>query len=277
MQTDGIFTTRLIEIPFENWNQEIVLWATGDWHRNSPAHDKEKFEEFLEDAQGDYILGVGDYLDSISTSERKAFKSMSIHDSTIKTIENLYEKYVDELADLLKNVKVLGLCGGNHYYEFSYGLNTDSLLCKKIGCPYLGVNSIIRLLLRHDKTHAHAVDIVIHHGQGGCRTSGASINKVERMAMSFNADIILQGHDHNRSVDYINRLGLSSNHILENKKILLARTGSFLRSYEENMPSYAVDAAYAPSDLGALKISITPRRKKDGKEDRRFVEIKATI
>lgn len=277
MQTDGIFTTQTIEIPFDQYNKPIVLWASGDWHYNSPNCDKEKFDEFLAEAKGSFLLGMGDYLDSISTSERKAFRTIELHDSTVRTLEELYRRHVDALAKKLKGIKVLGLCGGNHYYDFPSGITSDQMLCDKLNCRYLGVNSLIRLILAYSEHHRHTVDVVIHHGLGGGRTAGASVNKLENMAKHFNADIILQGHDHNVCADYINRLGLSSNNKLENKKILLARTGSFLKSYEEGIPSYAVDSAFAPSSLGAIKISITPRRDKSNNGDKRWVEIKATI
>lgn len=277
MKTDGIFTTQLFDIPFKKYNEPITLWASGDWHINSPNHDKEKFNEFLKEADGDFFLGTGDYQDFISSSERKSLRSIEIHDSTTTTIEGLYENYVNELAEKLKNIKVLGLCGGNHYYVFKSSITSDQMLCQRIGCRYMGVNAFIRLLLSYDNHHRHAVDIVIHHGLSGGRTSGSSINKVEQMAQFFNADIVLQGHDHNISADYINRLGLSSNHILENKKILLGRTGSFLKAYEEGVPCYCVDSAYMPSSLGALKIMLTPKRVISNKQDRRWVEIRATI
>lgn len=276
MKTDGIFTTKVVEVPFKKYNEPITLWASGDWHYNSPNCDKEKFDEFIEEAQGDYLVGLGDYLDSISTSERKAFRAMSLHDSTVRTLEELYRSHVDDVASKLKGIKVLGLCGGNHFYEFPTGVTTDHLLCEKLKAKYLGVNCLLRLILRYDKKHAHVVDIVMHHGKSGT-TLGSGITQLVKMANNFHCHIVLQGHNHQIEAGYKNRLCLTSNHILENRKILLGRTGSFLKAYEDGNPSYAVDAGYDPASLGALKILITPRRDKANKQDKRWVDIKAVL
>lgn len=265
----------------------IYLGIFSDTHYNSPACDKDKFHKFISEIKRKkgYLLGLGDYLDSVSSSERKALRMMELHDGTTETIEDTYMQDIDDFVQAIKPLqdRVIGLGGGNHYYQFTSGISSDQLLCLKLRCKYLGVNSIIRLLLRLNKTHALKVDICIHHGRGGgAKRVGTSLNHLQDMATFFDADIILQGHDHDRKVDYINRLGLSSNNILQNRKILLARTGSFLRSYEEGRSSYAVDAGYPPSDLGGVLVRLTPCRehRKFGtpkRIDKYWVDIEATI
>lgn len=283
MKTDGIFSTYLYEIPVKSYGQPIYLGATGDWHYNSENCDKEKLKNFLLElkSKNGYLIGTGDYLDSVSSSERKALRKIEIHDQTQIAIQKLFESHVIELSGLLKGIKVIALAGGNHYFEFPSGITSDQLLCQKIGCQYLGVNSIVRLIFRKDKTHAIKLDVCIHHGiGGGGRRVGTSLNKLQDMAGFFDCDIYLQGHNHDRSIDYINRLGLSSNHRLENKKMLLARTGSFLKSYEEGRASYAVAAMYPPADLGGVMIKLTPMKKwidRKNNKDARWVDIEATI
>lgn len=286
MKTDGIFTTHTVEIKFDKYNSPIDLNVFGDIHWNSEQCDRNKFKEWCKEVKSrrrkQIYLGMGDYLDSISTSERHSLTCSSLHESTNQRIEKAIQKDLDEFIKQISFMKgsIIGVIGGNHFYNFSYGMSSDQLIAKGLGCKYLGVNSIIRILFLYNKgCGVHKFDICAHHGLGGGRTIGASMNKLQNMANSFDVDAILMGHDHNRAIDYINRIGLNDKCKLVNRRILIARTGTFLKCFEENKPSYAVDAAYPPSDLGALKITLTPCRKQEdrGTVDSRWIDIEATI
>lgn len=290
MKTTGIFTTHVFEIPFNQYNKPIYVNPFGDIHHNSPSCDKDKFFEWCEEKKrlkNQYFLGIGDYLDSLSTSERRAYASAAMHDSSNERIERAFEEDTKDFIKIISFMKdkMIGMVGGNHYYTFPSGINTDQMICQSLGCRFLGVNALIRLILRYDKTHAHKIDICVHHGEGGGKTVGASMNKLQTMANSFDSDIVLQGHDHNRAVDFINRLGLTDGGRgqikLMNRRILLGRTGSFLKGYVEGKPSYVVDAALPPSDLGTITIQLTPRREwstqKGKRVDTRWVDINASL
>lgn len=272
MKTDGIFTIHNVEIETKHLNPFYIIIA-GCFHYNSTNHDREKLTKFFSEVSelnGEkYFLGMGDYFEYISSTSRSFIKS-SKRSEIGEALETIAREDVENLTNFMKtnyNGKYIGLIGGNHYYEFASGLTTDTMLADNIKTRYLGVNSFIRLSYKYGKAKRMAIDICAHHGLGGGRTCGSSINKLQTMANSFNADILLQGHDHNRCVDYINRLELSQVGNLRNRKILLARTGSFLKSYENGKSCYAVDAMYSPSDLGGLIIKVSPfRDTKDGND-----------
>jgi len=233
---------------------------------------------------------MGDYFDLFSTSERNIINNPSLHDSTAKTLDALYEKEVSRLAKEISFMKgrLIGLLGGNHYAKFSSGITTDHMLAHLLGTKYLGVNSYIRLSFRQGTKHATSLslDIWAHHGLGGGRTVGASINKVEKMAEIAEADIFLMGHDHHKEVSPKIRfrlVGAGENVRLLKRKIILARTGCFLKGYVEGESSYAVDAAYNPNDVGVVKIEMTPRRSEKGfdeagnRQDRMWVDLHGSI
>ena len=173
--------------------------------------------------------------------------------------------------------RIIGLIGGNHYFNLSYGMSSDQLLCQKLKCDYLGVNSLVKLVFKYQSSNfSNQLVLCLHHGK-----QGKGLNSLKEMANSFDADVILHGHNHDRQLDYINRLGISSQDKLVDRKILLARTGSFLRNFVDNQSSYAVDASYPPGDIGRVYINITPMRKQVGhgkdREDNRWLEMEATI
>jgi hypothetical protein len=171
---------------------------------------------------------------------------------------------------------LIGLLCGNHYGVFrggkgkkenaDNGLTTDEKLCRLMGTKYLGATSFVQLVFA-SKNHATsmALDMWVHHGSAVCATLGGSITQVEKMQNTAIADIYLLAHDHKRfAVPASPKLFLRKAHAglptLHHKKIILARTGSFMRGYVDGEDSYISEKAAPPSDLGVVKIEITPRR-----------------
>ena len=286
MRTTGIFTVHRFEIEYDEVNKPIYLIPFGDVHKTSPMHHAERWAEFLYWARSKkraYFLGMGDYDDLGSTSERNILADRALHESTVMTLEDLYlnntKRFAKDIAFM--RGRLIGLLGGNHYGEFQNGMTTDHKLCELLDCKYLGVSSFIRLSFRPKTKHTgfSAIDIFAHHGRGGGRTAGASMNPVYQMADIAEADIYLMGDNHQKAINHKSRLRLNSgpNLRLSHRKILCARTGSFLKGYEENCKSYLVDGAFNPTDLGVVKIELTPRREYKDKSEFHYVDIHASI
>jgi len=229
---------------------------------------------------------MGDLDDMSSTSERCVLNSASLHESTLRTLDDMYRDNVDRFASEISFMKgkLIGLIEGNHYSELTSGITTTQLLCEKMGCKYLGVSAFIRLALKKANKSNQCLDIWAHHGLGGGRTAGASINKLENMIKGASADIYLQGHDHKKQIAMQSRLRLNQGKgglNLENRKIVMARTGSFLRGYVDGESSYVADGAYSPTDLGTVMIKIVPMRKNATVNsvniDKRWIEMTASL
>jgi hypothetical protein len=274
VRTTGVFTIHSIAIPFSKFEQPIYIIPFGDVHRSSPLCHVPKWEKFLKWAEGKeraYFLGMGDYDDMASTSERSILLDRKIHDSTKQTLEQLYDRHTDRLVKELSFMKgrLLGLIEGNHYGEYLDGTTTTHRMARGLGTRYLGCSSFLRLMLAYQAKDGNrlaqtvSVDIWAHHGMGASRLVGGSLNRVEQMAEAASADIYLMGHDHKKSAATKNRLRLRGNNHglrLSHQKVLLARTGSFLKGYEDGQPSYVADSAMGPTDLGVVKIELTPKR-----------------
>jgi hypothetical protein len=269
MQTPGIFTIYRFEIPYTKYNEPIYLIPFGDIHRSSPMCDITRWADFLDWAKSKkraYFLGMGDYDDLGSTSEREILNNAKLHDSTKITLEQLYMKHVKTLTKELAFTqgRLIGLLDGNHYGLFSDGTTTTQRMCQLLECKYLGANAFIRLAFVNKPLRANnTVDVWAHHGKGSARLTGGSLNRVEQMLETAEADICLMGHDHRKSVALKSRLklqGSGDSLRLSRRKILIGRTGSFLRGYEPDEASYVVDACLNPTELGVIKIELTPRR-----------------
>lgn len=288
MKTRGDFTIHNYKIEFEKWGEPIYLLPFGDVHKSSPMHHAEKWAEYLAWAKSKpraYFLGLGDYDDLASTSERLILNNPALHESTVRTLEELYLNNVLRFTKDIEFMRdrLIGLMGGNHFGVFPNGTTTDQKMCEILGCKYLGVNTFIRLSFHKtgDTGKRLALDIFAHHGRGGGRTIGASLNPVHAMNNIAEADIYLMGDNHQKEVAHKEKLRLTGSRtngvVLTHRKQLYARTGSYLKGYEENTQSYIVDALLPPSDLGSIKIELTPKRIEKGDEDRMIIDIHASI
>jgi hypothetical protein len=286
MQTTGIFTTHRFEIENAKYNEPIYVIPFGDVHRSAPLCHVEKWKEFLEWAKTKkraYFLGCGDYDDLASTSEREMLGNPKMHESTVKTLESLYYSHTKRFAEEIKFMKgrCIGFLEGNHYGQFQNGTTTTQKLAEHLECKYLGVSSFIRLSFQPiERSGPLSIDIWAHHGQGASRLLGGSLNRVQQMAEAAEADIYLMGHDHKKSIASTTRLQLRHGRggtRLSHRKMLLCRTGSFLKGYVEGQASYIADRAGSPTDLGVVKIELTRRRKCAGGEDHDYIDIHAGL
>ena len=197
--TDGLFTLNEYEIQMPGYNQPIHIVPFGDVHRNAPSCNVEKWLDSLEQMKrldNAYFLGMGDYDDLMSASEREVFASPKVHESTRKSLDDFADAKTKDLAKELRFMKgkLLGLLGGNHYYLYQTGITSDQKLADKLDCRYLGCSSVIRAQLRmkgvqRSSASSFALDIWAHHGKGAARLVGGSFNRVEQMREAFHCDI----------------------------------------------------------------------------------------
>jgi hypothetical protein len=271
MKTTGLFRTAVKQIEVKSITEPIRIIPFGDVHWGSPGFSARHWREFISQSKrlkNAYFLGMGDYCDFASTSERAALRQIDLHDATRELLETVAYK---QLNDFRRSIawmgdRLLGIIGGNHTYEFADGTTADEKLANLLGVPFLGVCAVIRLALdSHGKRTA--VDIFAHHGTGGNGyTEGNSINQVARLRSIVIADIYIEGHDHDKWTKPGKPILVPSlNHKTGELEIrervpLLVRSGSFLKAYEPNARSYIVDTARTPCQLGTVEIQIRLKR-----------------
>lgn len=271
MKTTGLFTVQQFPV-FVKSGKQVDVIPFGDIHRHAPLCNEERWHEFCargvkEQHQEKYYIGMGDYDDLASSSERKIFANPELHESTTQTMDDFAEEKTKKLAKEISFMKgkLIGLMEGNHFWKFQSGVTNTQRLCQIMNCAYLGVSCVIVLQLvfgDRNKRHTTSVKIFGHHGKGAARLPGGSINRVEQMREIFpGMDFYLMGHDHKRGAFPVSVLDVtgSSNLKVVHKKQWLCRTGSFLRGYVEGAASYIVDGAMSPADLGVIRLELTPK------------------
>ena len=281
MKTSGLFTVHGTTIPF-TYAKPIILVFFGDVHRDSPNHANGKWQSFLSElrqrlkaGENLWFFGMGDYLDSTSTSDRECLGQLSAkaHETLKNDITALQLAKCHLFAKECEFMRgrIIGLLNGNHYFNFDHGANTDQKICELLSAAYLGVCSFVRLSFTvAGRTFTR--DIFAHHGAGAARLFGGSFNRVQQMAEGAEADIYAMGHDHKRIASPGQpRLFLSSSNInglkVEQREPVVVRSGSYLASYEPGVVNYNVDACRSPASLGHVEIliKISHTRGRDGR------------
>lgn len=279
MKTSGLFTVHGFKIPFQ-YGKPFRLVFFGDVHRDSPNHAGRKWQDFLKYARklkDAWYIGMGDYLDSTSTSERECLGSISpkMHETFRNDIAALQLAKCKLFAKEIEFMRgrIVGLLNGNHYFQFESAINSDQKICEMVGAKYLGVCSLIRLYFESGGRQ-HSRDCFLHHGSGAARLFGGSFNRVQQMAEGVEADIYGMGHDHKRIASpgqprlflrHSSRDGLQ----VEHREPIVVRSGSFLGSYEPGVVNYNVDACRSPASLGHVEIIVTISNAKDAEIEMR--------
>jgi hypothetical protein len=287
MLTSGLFTVHEVIVEAKV-GDTFKLIPFGDVHRDAPSFAHEEWKEFLTYAKAQkkaLFLGMGDYQDCASTSERTIISDERLHESTKEILHNHASGVVKTLGKELSFMrgKLLGLIGGNHYFAFNNGETSDHALCHELGTKFLGVCSLIRLTFRcggGTGRRSVSFDIAANHGRGGGVTPGGSFNSVDKMQNIFEADCFLMGHNHGRGVlPAAPRLRLTQGGgvlSVKERTPILVRTGSFLKAYEPGMQNYNVDVCRPLCSLGFVEIDLTLERVRDGGEDAMKIKVRST-
>lgn len=267
--------------------EETIVMPVGDTHFSGGGPtdpcDVDRFKHHLDWGmkRGAYFLGMGDYLDVMSPSNRSALVRAGLYDSAQDFIEDAGNKMLLKFLEIIKGTegRWLGLLEGHHFFEFEDGTTSDTRICQFLKAPFLGNCAFVRLNFKKqsNKTAAIGATIWCHHGVGGGRLVSAPLNLLEHVVKAFDADIYLIGHQHKKVAAPIDRVYVSwrSNppRILH-RRVILACTGGFLRGYMQGSKrrgraqgTYVEKRLLSPTALGGIAIYIRPRRILDGEQD----------
>uniref|UniRef100_A0A6H1ZH28 Putative structural protein n=1 Tax=viral metagenome TaxID=1070528 RepID=A0A6H1ZH28_9ZZZZ len=247
------------------YGQEIKILPIFDIHLGAVACDVAALKKDLATVdENTYIIGGGDWLDSILVSDTKRYRKSG--DASDKGADDNIDRQIDEMYEYAKPYakKILGISVGNHEDNITKrcGTNPIKRLCKYLDVPFLSYSSLLKLSFSEKGSRGRTVIIRTHHGWGGgSRTQGASITKYARDAACWDADIFLYGHDHKKQNDRVPRLGLVGLQLVSKPKIMVL-CGTYLKTFMigEN-PSYSEKEGFPPTEIGASLITVRPTDK----------------
>lgn len=268
--------------------KEIILCPIGDIQLGSPGCEVDRLkrhiawaEDLRKQGRSVYYIGMGDYIDADSPSNRKRMQAMwgEMYDSTRATVLAGRAHYLEEVKKLLKPTvgHWIGLLSGHHYSEFEDGTNADSRLAQYLQTKYLGRSTMLHLRFKGRGYHGVTCKIWAHHGEGSGQSVAAAINKVMQRAVPYwFANLYLMGHYHSKGTQPIpwieSTTGKDGEVKLQGTTRYIVSTGGWLAGYAENSKNvfglpegnYIEKAMLAPHTLGAPVIFIRPKKTKNG-------------
>ena len=241
----------------------FYLVPLGDMHFGHPNCDVDLFlkaRDYIIEKHNCYWIGMGDYCDAISPSDRR-FDMHSI-DPNYATPDKQY-RWVEEQLKPIKD-KCLGLLTGNHdiLHWKKHGHDYVDGMAYAMEVPYLMDLGYIRLFFERVSTngssHSTTFNILAEHGCTAARETSAKVGRIEDMADRIpGLDLYLMGHTHVRGASpprtqlFINK-ELRVTSFEEN----FCFTGSYLKGYLEGKVSYVEEMEYKPTTLGSPLIQV---------------------
>ena len=253
---------------------EVVLMPIGDAQCGVPACDEARLERHIDWGleHGAVFLGLGDYVDMASPSDRKRLRHADFYEPITAAILEKAEADVERFLRLVTGSRGrwLGLLQGHHYMTFPDGTTSDTRLATRLDAPFLGDCALVRLAIENTGV---AADILCHHGQGSTASEAAALGAVMRFGAGFgHADIVLNGHHHKKVATKKPRPYYDAEGKFTSRNTVYGVTGSFLRGYLQCSQrdgraggSYIEQRMLAPVALGGLVLRL--RAKPQGRLD----------
>jgi len=270
-------TVKSRTLPFE----ETLILPIGDIQYGPESCDEDRLQRHIEWGvkEGAYFLGMGDYCDFGSPSNRRRLRSDLAKGTLYESspFDEVAQNHLERLGKILEPTKGrwLGLLQGHHYWEFEDGTTTDTRLCQFLDAPYLGTCAFVQITFAPEERRSNRGDpsftIWCHHGEGSGQTQAAPINRLEHIIKTFEADVYLIGHHHKKATVKVQRTSpifakRGGRNKLTHKNLILASTGGFLKGYMEGSSkhgraqgSYVEAGMLTPVALGGVAIWARPR------------------
>lgn len=251
--------------------QSLWICPFNDVHYNTDECDKERFHRYIQWGvsklkAGDKLVGIGlgDYNDTLSPSERASIVSAKggygLHETTLRELDKMVEGMTNNFtaAMLPWRNHIAMLLEGHHYMCYSAmhpkkslrGSSTTEHLCTLLNATYGGQLGILDLQFGHGLR----LIVVATHGYGGARTPGARVIKRVRMNEVYEGDLYLMAHDNTKMAISDNVLKHDASGKFVARKRTYCGVGSFQKAYPDKQPQggYVEAIMLPPSDLGAV-------------------------
>lgn len=253
--------------------EPITLFPIGDVQLNPvdpPNHRLRSHIEWALTQPNPYFIGMGDYVDVASPSNRSRIQAANLYDSVQDVLEHGATQSVGQFKELVRGTegRWLGMLHGHHFYEYRDGTTTDTRLCQALGTTFLGSCAFVRISFKRPSSNARlSCTIWAHHGAGSGMKASAPLNRLENIVHYFDADIYLMGHMSKKVGAPLDQLYMTHKNParLDHRTKIIAGTGGFSQGYKQGSKnglhargSYVEQAMMTPAALGGVAIRIAP-------------------
>lgn len=251
-------------------------WAGKKAHGTALTQLKETIAEEVE--RGAYFVGMGDYIDFLSPSNRQRLRSAALYDTAEDVIDEKSLELTHEVFDLALKPTVgrwLGCVEGHHFAQLKDGSTTDMRLCELLNAPFLGTCGVLRVnFTRPGSTAQMGVTLWVHHGHGNGQTGYYPLARLSGFSASQEGvDAFAIGHTTKLGHLLTNRMGYTwqrkgkGSGKAYHRTIHLIGTGGYSRAYVQGAKQgrvprggYAEQQMLGPAVIGSPTLIIRPVR-----------------
>jgi hypothetical protein len=265
------------------------LFNISDVHLMAKGCSEKTFRADMQNITNDphaLWVGGGDYADFIGYRDKRFDPDAVCEDVSVKELADMGRAGMHRFVDIVRPAApgCLGLILGNH--EQKYELATEhevlnSWACEELGVKYFGYCAMFHLAFyrtpqkmpdgrkwmpyppkRNSSTTTVSYTVFLHHGAGYAATPGGKMNKLIQFMQSFQADIYMLGHVHDKVSRKEPMLGINAlgTDIIQHERLGVI-SGSYLRTYTSGYTSYGEMKGYRPTSLGPAVVEIDLRSK----------------
>lgn len=225
------------------------------------------------------FIGMGDYIDFASPSNRARLKSANLYDTATDIIDSKAMELTEEIFHLALKPTVgkwLGLVEGHHFHELKDGTTTDMRLCEMLGAEFFGSSGLLKLAFqlpnqqkRRQPGGLIPVTLWFHHGTGSGQTGYYPIARLEKVAAVWEqVDVFAMGHTTKMAAEFQNKPYPRWTPVpdLSHRKVILLGTGGYSKMYvtgamQGRIPrgGYAEQRMLNAAIIGSPVLHIRPR------------------
>lgn len=190
------------------------------------------------------FLGMGDYIDFASPSNRARLKSANLYDTATDIIDEKAMELTREIFELALKPTVgkwLGLVEGHHFHELKDGTTTDMRLCEMLEAEFFGTSGLLKLGFQlpgqsRRGTPGGLIPITgwFHHGTGNGQTGYYPIARLEKVSAAWEqVDFFAMGHTAKMAIEFQNKVypRWTPTKDLSHRKVILLGTGGYSKMY----------------------------------------------
>ena len=255
----------------------MTIYPVCDVQLGAAGADLDGFARYMARAAKDpnaHIIGVGDYTDGVSPSNRKllraAFVKGDLYDTAADMLSSAAKGQTDEFNELVKGTvgKWDVVLAGHHFWTHVIRESDDRIVLRPsdasiadyVKAPYVEEGAAASITYRFPSRGGirPSLTVFTRHGEGSGQTFASPLNALEKHMRAFIAQIYVLGHHHKSVAARAVRLteAPGTNTALVADDVLLVGAGSFLRGYMQDKVTYAEAGQMIPLATGAPVVHI---------------------
>jgi len=234
----------------ENWEQYVLLMS--DEHFDSPTCDRSLLKRHHEEAKrlNAPIFKFGDVFDCMGGKYDPRTHKGDIRPE--HNVKDYFDAITRDAAKFYEPYDIAFISPGNHEENVLHRHETDLIgnLGERLGCAVGEYSGWLRFAFNSKSGGARRKLEAYYNHEGGAGPVSLGVIQTNRNAVNYNADIYINGHNHNRwEVERV-RERIDKMGSIKRKSMLFVNSGTYNQKPNKGRSRY--DSKYGQPNLGGV-------------------------